>query len=316
VPTTGEDIQNNQLLVYSLTDSLRDPGSVLVPRLCADFRLPDNVLLGGLVDLPRFLCETPTTTLPAGHFYPDTANPVLNISLDVYRQEDKWAELDLHIPVRPLLQQVSELWGGGGTAQVVVPWSSWSHLVLVDVRTPESVPSSFDIDPTFLRLPSASATRSVLRRAIAKRRPCAPRLRSLSPSSNATVTGTTPVSALCGEPDTLNTLLAADCHPRRVARALARSDSRVTSQTFMSPGVSASDSGTEEMGAGKRSDCGSGSESEHENERMFIRSEAVLPDALQQIDPECLDVAMCGDAILIFQARSRKMCSPSQLTDF
>ncbi len=207
------------------------------------------------------------------------------------------AGLDLHIPARQLLQQVLTVSAAEnrGTAPVVIPWTTWEEAVLVDVLRQRPALG-------LMNLPSAFVARSVLVQAVAKPR-SHPHLHSANPS---TATGTMTASATFPsreEPAMLNTLVLSDYHLQRVARALARGDERLALGKTLPSTLSAFRTGIEEVEIHGRRVCRARiNGDENVNERLYIRSEVVLPEALQHIDPKCLEAIMCGDAVFIFEA--------------
>ncbi len=293
--------EKGKLLVYSLIEPLRDPGRVFTPRPKAIFEFPDNELMRQPSQGTHFLCDAPSRTMSVGHFYPDAAGVMLSLVIYFFEhllsvEENGAASLELHIPARQLLQQV--LTGSAADSRgttPMIPWTMWGEAVLVDVHR------HAPIDMTLETLPLAFVARSVLLQAIAKPH-SHPHLRSTNPSTATSTTTTAATFPLGEEPARLNTLVLADRHPRRVARALARGDGRLASGRSLLSTPSAFRTGTEEVEIHGRSVCRARiNGDENGNERLYICSEAVLPEALQHVDPKCLDAFMCGDAVLIFE---------------
>ncbi len=114
------------------------------------------------------------------------------------------------------------------------------------------------------------------------------------------------------ESSPLNVLILADYHPRRVARALARDDAHITFGLTPKQPLSMDDIVTEEMeAAGRERSVRRG-----EKHAPYLRTEVVLPDELQGIEPELLYAGMCGDAVFVLQASSVQPVQPYGLADF
>ncbi|KAI0298765.1 hypothetical protein B0F90DRAFT_1730866, partial [Multifurca ochricompacta] len=296
VPFIWAGTQRSFLHVYSLERCARNPGILLTPWLEATYKLPDNEILRGIIRKPHFLCESPGQSLPIGHFYPDTTmeTTALSLILEVF-QDSGWGEFDLHIPsavllshTRPPLQTKLDssiastnvsAWSGT-PAPVIMPWNQWGQAVICDIRTLSLFPSPLHLDPSLIGLPSTFGARSVFRQAVVVQRPLSPSP-SPSPTSLSSADGDGR-NATHRKMEGRNALVLADYHPRRVARALAREDLHLKQGRTL---VGGNDN---EDGVVK-------------HERAYIRAEAVLPDELQHLDPDCLCAAMCGDAVLMFQ---------------
>ncbi len=78
---------------------------------------------------------------------------------------------------------------------------------------------------------------------------------------------------------------------RLSARALARGGARLAFGRMPEPVVWGSGNDIEEDGGGRKRD---------------IHAEAVLPDKLRHVYPECLCVAMCGDAVPVSRASTAR----------
>ncbi len=288
-----------KLLIYSLSESLRDPVNLLTPHLEFIFDLP-SIILQSPHEVSSSLsccrCDVPSHALPVGHFYSGVEDAVLSFSVprNVRFRDYRPDAFEMHIPARFLLNH--DLAPPGTRTDVTappVPLHMWGDKVCVNLRTRM-------LDASLNGLPSTFAGRSVMFKT--RQRPWPPQ-RPHSSSSTAPDVATIMVGQ---EPSTVNVLAMADHHPRRVARALARNDAHITFGLTLKPPFSVDDMVAEEIEAGRRER----SARRGENQAPYIRTEAVLPDELQgRFDDEhSFYAAMCGDAVVVFQASTA--CSP------
>ncbi|KAI0294178.1 hypothetical protein BC826DRAFT_1139826 [Russula brevipes] len=276
VAGTSTAKSRGHLHVYSLDKSTQNPGEVLTPCLEAIYMLPDYKTLRGRADEIR-LCNSPFRSVPAGHFYRDTAatDAVLVLGLAV-PGTPLFREFNFIIPVCALQTPPARHGGshhpasrpstGDNTPDSApeVPWSEWGHAVICD---PLSSPWQWSPSGPY-RLPFASGARTVMHELVTRQSQGAACTSSRSPARDTM--------------DLLKALVATDYHPRRVAFAIARRDPRIEHSHSLSVGADA------------------------HHVHAFLRVQATLPAQLQSPNTNFLCSVMCGDAVILFQASERK----------
>ncbi len=293
----------NKLLVYSISESLRDPVDVLTPRLESIFDLPSIV-----VHIPEdstsscCRCDVQSHALPVGHFYPDVEDAVLSFSAPCKRDlllNEGPDFCELHIPAQLLLNHNLV---PSGTRRAVTAPEVPLHLREYKVQ--------FNRRTRILGrgLPSTFAGRTV---AFEIRQchwpPQPPQSSSSAVPPELSDTGTMPdeVATLVAhqEPSRVRVLVMVDHHPRRVARALARNDAHITFSLTQKPPFDVNNMVAEKAETERSAQWG-------EKQVPYIRTQVVLPDELQgPLDfNHSFDVAWCGDAVVVFQASIA--CSP------
>ncbi|KAI0294175.1 hypothetical protein BC826DRAFT_352876 [Russula brevipes] len=288
------------LHVYSLQTSVQNSGDVLTPCLEAIYMLPDDKILGYSDHAEEVrLCSSFCRSIPAGHFYRDTADTetalVLSTTIPETRRRQHRAQapqargssrptradplppriFNLIIPVSALQtparhggghRPASESSAGNNTPDSVpkVPWSEWGRATISDpfpFSEPQA-PHQWYLSALY-RLPFASGARTVMHELLARQNQGAASTSSGSPAMDTV--------------DQLNALVVTDYHPRRVAFAVARRDPRIRHSQPLSVGADAP------------------------HAHLYLRVQATLPTQLQRLHPSLLCPAMCGDAVILFQ---------------
>jgi hypothetical protein len=264
-----------RLHVYSWDKSDQNLEDLLAPCLEAIYILPGDKIPRGRVDEVR-LCSSPGQSVPAGHFYRNTAvtEAVLILGLAV-PGTSLWHEFNLIIPMCALktpAPRPTPWWSpyGYNTSESApeVPWREWGHAATSDEwhafsSLQRPVPSNL------YALPFASGSRAVMHKLVTRQ--------------NQGAACTSSRSSARDTMDRLKALVVTDYHPRRVAFATARRDPRIEHGHSLSVGADA------------------------HHMHAFLRVQATLPDQLQRPNTNFLCPVMCGDAVLLFQASEQSL---------